>query len=1434
MKKLLGAFCVLSMVSSALAAEVVLPSGYTRLEYVQGDGATSRLILRPYDNRWTPLNKVTTTFYPNGDLIQLDFAMTEMGRKQCLWCGTYVTSVPNKSMVTWMPSQGFRYDYNNQVSDVFFGASAEAFTRYTVTATNNVAGLSDSDRVVRDVSGNFNTANPISVFASYTGGNNQGWNSGVGNWSSMRLYGLKIFGFGKNGSYTMPGLVCDLVPTRDPSGKIGFYNAAEKMLVEHYGTFIAGPAADAFRILEIEKQYYDGVTACTPHPIVLDATTEAVLAEGKDYTLAWSENDHSGRGTVTVTGVAGSAHAGKSTSVTFEIQRGIPFRPMSVTANMQSGAILSFDVTVGVCAGTTPLYLAYGPVDGGATTNGWANLRKVADITAAAQTVNVSIGEIPGWGGADAKYARFFLKPGSLFKGIQIYKNNANGKWFVSDYRLTSDDTMEGEFTMENASRYGAHMFGGYDRAGKKPRMTIAYCGGDKMKYWFGDNESGQGFSKETAASKAIYSSYCRAELQKDHCRICTNDMPFFSSDFTYAGEAFTMEEPLILFYNTNYAAQVANNFGPERGGIGYVSVTRGGETTCMLYPCTTNGVTCFYDAAAAKFCTDGRPTGSSSAIGSDDHGPVSASIRYTESPLPEIADAYAVATNLVSGRLFGMVQKAGYGATGVDVYFACAVKGTEMPELQCVQTGLVAGDAITAPFAGLTEGLDYDYVIDLRNSLGYSLAAQVTGSFVARPAHTWTGGAGNDDFMDAANWDIGAPQEGADVTLPAGVAAILSRPTPALHSLAVDGTLTMSNWLTKVEAGVVTVRNGGKMTCAGPFSDTETSNRVWIVCTDLTVEAGGVIDVNDRGYDGARALRTRGYGPGTCNGAGASHGGYGGGPLACRKAPYGNAEDPTAPGSGGDGGASNIGTPGGGAVKVDATGRVTVNGSILASATKTLMGTYNTHGSGGSISIGCASFAGTNGKLLAEGSESTISAGKENGAYPGGGGRIAVRTTAQEDGLVSGMTISVREGLFKNTPRNNQDAVRTQADLGTLWFTDMRLLESLGTGISGQILNFTEYEFDDFTMTSGHVRLAAEGVKLTVAGDLAVSGANARLELGGYCVTNRVMDFSPYCGTTPVELAVGGDMTIAEGGRFDVYSAKTNGLGSVGAKLDVTGTLTVGAASKLTAGCDEVNGGAPKFMVGNLVVEETGVFTADARGFAGGTSMGSGGPDKSNKGKGPGGGDRIGTGGNVSQNKYIGGGYGGIGGWSVTGGSTSGLSYGDEWRPSLPGSGGAGQTWSSNGGAGGGVIDVTASGFIRIDGTVSANGSYFYMQDLNVGGGSGGSIWLKTPVFSGAATGVISANGQDRSNVFNGGAGGGGRIAIWTGSLPYDGKVTKSRVHKQATAFTMPDGTTYAGAISVAGGTNPKEESGDADGADGTCWFVDVDKPGGLMLLLR
>jgi len=311
-------------------------------------------------------------------------------------------------------------------------------------------------------------------------------------------------------------------------------------------------------------------------------------------------------------------------------------------------------------------------------------------------------------------------------------------------------------------------------------------------------------------------------------------------------------------------------------------------------------------------------------------------------------------------------------------------------------------------------------------------------------------------DWFDASNWTEGSvPSAGDDVAITgAGAEVILNRSTPPLGSVILNQTLVFCGWETTLNATEVTVQDGGVITLPGPFKSDEARHRISIACKRLTIDAGGSIYADAKGYAGGVGHgrnddpTSAGHGPGAGGypevwGAspGGSHGGRGGTPDAVEV--YGSAEGPVEPGSGGGAGNGVGGGAGGGAVRIKAT-RVTVNGSITANGGDGLGVTYGGGGSGGSIYITCNTFSGTHGIIAANGGMGSRYAGG------GGGGRIAVIYDAEAQCSLPqpGVTFSALGGV-NGAGTWGTEKPENFGHPGTLYFPDARVpgVVILGSG---------------------------------------------------------------------------------------------------------------------------------------------------------------------------------------------------------------------------------------------------------------------------------------------------------------------------------------------------------------------------------------------------
>ncbi len=131
--------------------------------------------------------------------------------------------------------------------------------------------------------------------------------------------------------------------------------------------------------------------------------------------------------------------------------------------------------------------------------------------------------------------------------------------------------------------------------------------------------------------------------------------------------------------------------------------------------------------------------------------------------------------------------------------------------------------------------------------------------------------------------------------------------------------------------------------------------------------------------------------------------------------------------------------------------------------------------------------------------------------------------------------------------------------------------------------------------------------------------------------------------------------------------------------------------------------------------------------------------------------------------------GHGGYGGSSYAGAAFGGSTYDSPTSPSQAGSGGGAEIPQSTGGPGGGIIRLSVTGNLNVQGIVTANGGNGL--GLAGGGGSGGSIWVTVGgTFQGA--GAIAVNGGSGVSG-EGGGGAGGMIYVSCANDAFAGQMT-------------------------------------------------------------
>jgi hypothetical protein len=700
-------------------------------------------------------------------------------------------------------------------------------------------------------------------------------------------------------------------------------------------------------------------------------------------------------------------------------------------------------------------------------------------------------------------------------------------------------------------------------------------------------------------------------------------------------------------------------------------------------------------------------------------------------------------------------------------------------------------------------------------NEVTIAVAVAVPGANATTKAGVWS---------DNTIWSLGRqPIQGDDVTV--GHSVLLTNATVDLNSCTISGAaLTFTNWMSALRATTITVEASGVLTHlpCNTNAASENTNRVYIVCTNLTVL--GTIDVSGKGFLGGADAGLFGQGPGAARDeGGASYGGLGGGISGHFGPTYGSLSAPSDPGSGGGGRApSEQGDAGGGAVWIEASGSVLLNGTISADGEEPGYRGNRGGGSGGSIYIACNTFVSTNGILRAEGSDVGDGAGQTG--IGGGGGRIAVvfNTTAQHTLNLTDrplLTVYANGGYGYNGTRSGEP--------GTLFMSDASFFPATNNVLHGGLLlidGFTTWAPDSLTIDSGRAGFPA-GFTLTVTNDLLITGTggglqttNAVVNVGRDLLSDAVTPSMLYGGPRST-LAVGRDL-IVQAGSFNWYGASTNT-----SLLGVARYCMVTNSGLLHLHAGETNGIAPAYgarvTVGHMIMATNSWILPYSHPTNGGsvyieaesvTCQAGGGIDADAKGyTSPGPWDSIPKWGFGPGAGYLGGGagYGGEGGASPTVGGTPGGTYGSSNAPADPGSGG-GLYGGSAGGMGGGLVWLNVKKTLTVDGDIRARGNISpwvpYAVDIG-GGGSGGGIYIRCKRLAGGATGRILADGgvSHYEQDWSGAGGGGGRIAVWR------------------------EIDTYAGSSSVAAGLAYDEAR---TGAPGTIVWGQSRNPGTIIVI--
>ncbi len=429
--------------------------------------------------------------------------------------------------------------------------------------------------------------------------------------------------------------------------------------------------------------------------------------------------------------------------------------------------------------------------------------------------------------------------------------------------------------------------------------------------------------------------------------------------------------------------------------------------------------------------------------------------------------------------------------------------------------------------------------------------------------------------------------------------------------------------------------------------------------------------------------------------------------------------------------------------------------GAIILSVTgsSTIDGTLTANGAAGAWGPGAGGTVNLTAASLSGAGSAVIRANAGTTTYqtPAGGGRIALVLTGV-DADFSGFAGSVTAFSTENYTAGSAGTIYRKTKGQTYGEV---LVHNNDNGIFRDLaadLPAGSYQFDAVNVYSnGNLALPA-GATLTIptaTGVLTNSGGGT-----GY------LTLSGGTLTTPSGLTVPSGVAL-NGGQL--------------AQVALTGPITVASGGLMT---HYANGGTEAYklnlaITGDLTVQSGGSINVQGKGYAQKTGLGTIQPWSQNNGVSHGGQGR---------------------------GTVVGATHGSVTAPVALGGGG-------NDRQGGGAVILTVSGTTTIDGSVNANGATGAWCAP-----AGGSVFITTAHFAGAATGTIQTHGATSSGGYAGA--GGGRIAVvLTGSgadfSGYSGTMTAYG----STGTTQPGaaGTVYRqtqaqgtgkGSLTVAAGT--------------------------------
>jgi phosphodiesterase/alkaline phosphatase D-like protein len=536
------------------------------------------------------------------------------------------------------------------------------------------------------------------------------------------------------------------------------------------------------------------------------------------------------------------------------------------------------------------------------------------------------------------------------------------------------------------------------------------------------------------------------------------------------------------------------------------------------------------------------------------------------------------------------------------------------------VTSNFVAGDYIT--IAGLSQksftstSSSANIGIDTNNDGTNDATDPKSIKEVGSTTRVWTALGGDKLWSNALNWSGQTVPIAGDAVLFDGTSTtdcIVDYTANNLASITLDtlytGTVRFTPYAVEGTIGSLTLTssltvNGGTLVFEGDShvdSDSSTPSvndgtGYTITSPSITVGSGGRISADAEGFE-------QGVGPGfggvasNAGGTGGSYGGVGGYPISFGVTPsatYGSATSPLSLGSGGGFSESVSGTTasngaggaGGGALKLNVSGTLSVDGTLSANGENAVTGTSGNNrygaGSGGSIWIAATTVSGS-GTISANGGTTTgTDAASTHPGGTGGGGRISFGSS----GYSFSGSVQVNGGSVATTYASTGTAGRA----GTVSFPSATL-NNFTLSNTLTLGNDIAYTFGILTIVSGGT-LTFDGNPLTGTG-ATVSATTITIDSGG---TLSVNGKGYHSGDTNASgLGTGGTTSRGAGGGYGGRGGDTAATyaGTGGAKYgSATSPVSLGSGGT-KASSDGAGGGALKInLSGTLTVN--GTFSAD------------------------------------------------------------------------------------------------------------------------------------------------------------------------------------------------------------------------------------------------